>query len=138
LKGKPWTIEEEKQLKEMVQAGKSLVVMSEFFGKSAESVKQKISRLGLKVVGRRITCPTSSNELPSVEKALQTLAAAMKALETEGLDQAETLRLRSIIQGVKVYQELFADFMDYRGIEAKLIDLDEKYARFSCFFSLTR
>jgi len=127
-KGKPWTVEEEKQLREMVQAKKSLVAMAEFFGKTPESVKQKIRRLGLKVVVRQIAHITTSNEeLPSVEEALQKLNAALKALETPGLDQAETLRLRSIIQGVKIYKELFADYVDYRGIEAELVELRQEF-----------
>jgi hypothetical protein len=129
MKGKPWTVEEEKQLREMVQAKKSLVAMAEFFGKTPESVKQKIRRLGLKVVVRQIAHTTTSvEELPSVEEALRTLNKALKSLETPGLDQAETLRLRSIIQGVKIYIERFADFLDYRELETRLIELEGKYA----------
>ena len=59
-KGTSWTVEEEKQLREMVQAQKSLVAMAEFFGKSTESVKQKIRRLRLKVVVRQIAQTTTS------------------------------------------------------------------------------
>jgi hypothetical protein len=128
MKGKPWTVAEEKQLREMVQAKKSLVVMSEFFGKSPESVKQKIRRLGLKVVVRQIVHTTTSNELPSVEEALKTLNYALEMLKTSGLDQSETLRLRSLIQGVKIYMEKFADYLDYRGLEIRLIELEGKYA----------
>jgi hypothetical protein len=122
-KGKPWTVEEEKRLREMVQQKKSLVVMAEAFGKSPESIKKKMVRLGLKVVVRQIQQTTTSNELPSVEEALKTLNKALRSLETPGLDQTETLRLRSIIQGVKIYKELFADYVDYRGIEAELVEL---------------
>jgi len=28
---------------------------------------------------------------------------------------------------VKIYKELFADYVDYRGIEAELVDLRRKY-----------
>jgi hypothetical protein len=38
-------------------------------------------------------------ELPSVEESLKKLSAALKALETPGLDQSEVLRLRGIIAG---------------------------------------
>jgi hypothetical protein len=47
------------------------------------------------VVVRQIQQTTTSNKLPSVEKALQKLNDALVSLETPGLDQAETLRLRS-------------------------------------------
>ena len=109
-KGKPWTVEEEKQLREMVQAQKSLVAMAEFFGKSAGSVKQKIRRLGLKVVVRQNAHTTTSDEeLPSVEEALKILVVAMKALETPDLSKTEVLRLRNIIQAAGVYQMKVAE-----------------------------
>ncbi len=59
---------------------------------------------------------------------MKTLSAALKALEQPGLDQAEVLRLRSIISGVKIYKELFADYVDYRGLEAEVVELRKKYA----------
>ena len=83
----------------MVQEHKRLNEIAEFFGKSPESIKQKISRLKLVVVVLQIQRTTTSNKLPSVEKALQKLNNALVSLETPGLDQAEMLRLRSIIQG---------------------------------------
>ena len=59
----------------MVQAQKSLVAMAEFFGKSTESIKKKISRLRLKVVVRQIQQTTTSivmpKDLPSVEEEKQ-------------------------------------------------------------------
>jgi hypothetical protein len=66
-------------------------------------------------------------DLPTVKEQLKVLSAALKELETPGLDQSEVLRLRSIIQGVKIYQELFVDYVDYRGIEAELMELRQKY-----------
>lgn len=127
-KGKPWTVEEEKQLREMVQQKKSLAVMAEAFGKSPESIKKKMLRLGLKVVVRQIQQTTTSNELLSVEEALERLNNALVSLETPGLDQAETLRLRSIIQGRKIYIEKFAEYLNYRELEQRLIELEGKYA----------
>ena len=67
-------------------------------------------------------------DLPSVEEQLRVLAGALDALKAPGLGQADVLRLRSIIQGVKVYKELFADYVDYRGIEQELVEWKEKYA----------
>jgi hypothetical protein len=65
--------------------------------------------------------------LPSVEETLKKLAAALTALETPGLDQSEVLRLRGIIQGCKVYKEILAEYADYRGLEAELLELRAKY-----------
>ena len=61
-KGVPWSVEEEKQLREMVQEHKRLSEIAEFFGKSPESIKKKIGRLKLVVVVRQIQQTTTSNE----------------------------------------------------------------------------
>ena len=69
--------------------------------------------------------------MPSVEETLKTLAAALKALETPALDKSEVLRLRGIIAGAKIYKELLADYMDYRGLEAELLEWNAKYEELS-------
>ncbi len=131
MKGQPWTFEEEKQLREMLQEHRRLNEIATFFGKSPESVKKKINRLNLKVVVLQIPKTTTTNVLPSVEKALQQLNDALVSLETPGLDHSETLRLRSIIQGRKLYIEKFADFLNYQELEARLYELEGKYAALS-------
>ena len=97
----------------------------------------KASRLGLVVVdeGEKNTPSTTTfdklvlpPELSSIEEELKTLAAALKGLETPKLDKTDVLRLRTIIQGVKVYQELIAQYVDYRGLESELLEWREKYA----------
>ena len=131
MKGQPWSVEEEKQLRQMLQEHRRLKEIAAFFGKSPESVKKKINRLGLVVVVQQIPQITTTNDLPSVEKALQKLNDALVSLETPGLDHAETLRLRSIIQGRKLYIEKFADFLNYQELEARLFELEGKYAALS-------
>ncbi|MCW4044799.1 MAG: hypothetical protein NWE94_04705 [Candidatus Bathyarchaeota archaeon] len=132
MKGKPWTAEEEKQLKEMLLADKSVRVIAKAMGKTRDCIRKKIARLGLEVVVQSESQRTTTtslqlpSELPSVEEALKTLSAALKALETPGLEQAETLRLRSIIQGVKIYKELFLEYVDIRGFEAEVLELRRK------------
>ena len=104
--------------------------------KSYASVSTKIKRLGLRVedddglsgslLSSTLVLP---KELPSVETVLKKAAAAMGELETPGLSKTEVMRLRALIQSTAVYQVRIAEYMDYRRIEAKLIDLDEKYER---------
>lgn len=127
MKGKPWTFDEEKKLREMVQEHKKVSEMAAFFGKSPDCLKKKLARLNLKVVVQQIS-QTTTTELPSVEIALMKLDAALVALEAPGLDQVEILRLRSIVSGRKTYIEKFAEFLNYRELEARLIDLEGKYA----------
>jgi hypothetical protein len=131
MKGQPWSVEEEKQLRQMLQEHKRLKEIAAFFGKSPESIKKKINRLGLVVVVQQIPQITTTNGLPSVEMALQKLNDAVVSLEIPGLDHAETLRLRSIIQGRKLYIEKFADFLNYQELEARLFELEGKYAALS-------
>jgi len=66
-----WSVEEEKQLREMLQEHRRLNEIAAFFGKSPESVKKKTNHLNLVVVVLQIPKTTTSNDLPSVEKALQ-------------------------------------------------------------------
>lgn len=136
MRGKSWTPDEEKKLREMVLAHSPLGVIVGSLGKTKESIRCKMARMGLvdnnqpklrRSLSTKLS-PSLSEVLPSVEAALKKIDAALVLLETPGLDQAETLRLRSIIQGRKTYIEKFAEFLNYRELEARLIDLEGKYA----------
>jgi hypothetical protein len=132
-KGKPWTREEEKKLRQLVKSHSDIEKMAAKMGKTTGSVKQKIIRLGLEEEGPpKSSSPSSSKlqlprQLPSVEQALKTLTAALKALEDSQLSKTDILRLRSLIQGTKIYKELLADYINYRGLEIRLDELTEKY-----------
>jgi Tfp pilus assembly protein PilO len=67
-------------------------------------------------------------ELPSVEEALKMIAGALKAAIKPGLDRVEVQRLQTVASIAKTYQELLADYINYREIETKLIEMEEKYA----------
>ena len=130
-----WTREEERKLVEYWRQGvRNPEVLADRLGRKLEGVKKKLSRLGLVVEPEKRGGPTTTElempeELPSVEEALKLLVAAMEALQKPGLSRAEVSRLRSIIQAVRTYKELFADYVDYRGIEAELIELEAKYGK---------
>jgi len=136
VKGKPWDINEERKLRQLVEEGKSVDEICRVMVKTRDAVLSKMYGLGLKQqkeedngrVQRRLSSSFQlPEELMSVEEALKKLSAALMALETPGLDQAETLRLRSIISGVKVYKEIFADYLNYRELEERLVELERKY-----------
>ena len=61
--GKPWSVEEEKQLKEFVEAKNSVSVIAKKLGKTGDAVVQKCYRLGLEVEGvkKKKSAPSSSN-----------------------------------------------------------------------------
>jgi len=60
LRGKPWSVEEEKQLSELVKAGKRINEIAAVFGKSRGSIKKRMERLVLEVVVRQIQQTTTS------------------------------------------------------------------------------
>ncbi len=88
-KGKPWTCEEEKQLRDLREGGCKVSEIAVEMGKSEEAIMKKLQRMGLKVVQQRGTNGTTTSgeiilpkDLYSVEEALGMLAGAMKALQS--------------------------------------------------------
>jgi hypothetical protein len=170
MRGKPWSKNEEKLLRQLVEEGKSFDEISIIMGKSRLSVKGKLFNSGLnsvkvatgvqRAVATTIATTTSPAEgtagslaapmpgavvgaaedkfadvvsklpdrLPSVEEELKVLVAAVEAFRQPGLSRAEGSRLHNIIVGVKVYQELFAKFVDYCGLEAEVLELRRQLA----------
>jgi hypothetical protein len=140
-KGKPWAPEEETKLRDWYKSGvtEPAILSKNFEGKySKNAVRLKIVDLGLKdnhqekkntrCLSSKLNLPA---ELPSVEEMLKRLVAAINGLDNPGLDKSEVLRFRGIIAGVKSYQELLAEYLDYRGLEAEIAELREKYGVFS-------
>lgn len=135
-KGKPWPTEDEGKLKDQVKTGVSMEAIVSSFGNryTRNAVYQKMIDLGLKEEEERIHDTSSSikakltlpQELPSIEEQLKKLSAALDALETPGLDRTETARLNTIILGVKIYKELFVDYVKYRELEAEVSELKRK------------
>jgi hypothetical protein len=110
VKGKLWTTEEEEKLIGWFKSGTTnlRVLAFSFEGLySEEDIRQKLLNLVLsKEQQRKNQCCCSSKlqlpaELPSVEETLKTLSAALKSLDTPGLEKTEILRLRGIISGAE-------------------------------------
>jgi hypothetical protein len=136
LKGKTWTQDEERQLRQLVEEKASLEGISKALGKSLEAVRVKIYRLGLEVDEQRKKNSCSStttaqltlpSELFSIEDIVKELHAAVAGLKTPGLDKTDVIRLRGIIAGCKVYKEMLADYLNYRGLEVEMLEYKRKY-----------
>jgi hypothetical protein len=132
MKGKPWTQEQEKQLKELVDAKAPLKTIAAKLDLTPDAVQKKCDRLGLEVVGGKAPRTTTSIsmpvELPSVEETLRKLAGALDAACKPNLDKVEVQRLQVVATIAKTYKEILADYLDYRGLEAELMELQQKYA----------
>jgi hypothetical protein len=66
--------------------------------------------------------------LPSIEQKLWVLDAALAGLDKPGLSVAEASRLNKIILGVKVYTELFAQYVKYKALEDEVVELRKQLA----------
>ena len=173
MRGKPWSDDEERQLRQLIEEGRSLDEISRRMGKTRVSVKSKLFNSGLnllkdatglqKKVAVAVAAASSPltptivplsapaldpisastvdasvdvacvekklpERLPSVEEQLKVLNEAIQALRQPGLSRAEASRLHNIIVGVKVYQELFAKFVDYCGLESEVLELRRQLA----------
>lgn len=130
-KGKPWTPSQEKQLRQLLKGKDSLDVIAVKLNKSPEAIRKKIERLGLEVVDLRGLRTTTSlaipKELPTVEETLKILAGALEAATKPDLDKVEVQRLQTVATLARTYKDLLSDFVDYRGIEAELVELRKKY-----------
>ncbi len=128
MKGLPWTVEEEASLKALVEAKTPLDVIAAKLGRQPGAVFQKCRRLGLgtrQVTAAEIALPA---ELPSVEETLRKLAGALDASCASGLSKVEVQRLQVVATLARAYKEILADYINYREIEAKLDDMEAKYA----------
>lgn len=168
MRGKQWSVDEERQLRELISKGVSVDEIAQVMGKTRLSIRGKLNNLGLtvvvaatrqhKVVTTTITTTSMANvaddaptvcpapapnpgnidlfatqlkrdePLPSVKEKLRVLDTALVALERPGLSIPEITRLNKSILGVKVYQQLFADFVNYRALESEVVELRKQLA----------
>ena len=100
-KGKPWTLEQEKHLKQLADEGKTATKIAKLMSKSYASVASKMGRLNLKVddnsysannllLSSPLKLPV---DIPSVETVLKMAVAALMQLDTPGLAKDEVCRL---------------------------------------------
>lgn len=135
MKGKPWTVEKERQLRALVEDGKSLREISVALEKSPEAVRAKMKRLGLEVDKQQATGSRSSTsnvilpeELISAKDALKMLVGALKMACTPGLSKVEVQRLQVVAVLARTYSEKLTEYLDLRGLEQRLFELEGKYA----------
>jgi hypothetical protein len=136
-----WSVNEERQLGKLWREGVTdPEILAVRLKRKPDAIRKKLQRLGL-VVGRDRTAGTTTNgvritderemldipeELPTVEEALKMQMGALNALRQPNLPRVEIMRLRAIIEGVKIYKALFADYLDYRGIEKELVRIHKQ------------
>jgi len=134
-KGKPWTKAEVDKLRALLKRKEPWEVIAANLHRTVDAVKKKAKRLGLEVVVSHPRSPPTTSaldipkDLPSIQEALQILAGALKAAAQPGLDNTEIQRLQVVATLARTYEALLTNFMRYREIEKRLVELEAKYAR---------
>jgi hypothetical protein len=128
-KGLPWTVEEEIQLKKLIEAQTPLDGIAQALKRTPTAILLKCQRLSLVPSDyvTRASLPLPA-ELPSVEETLTMLAGALRAAKEPGLNKVEVQRLQAIATLARTYKEILADYLNIREVEAKLNDMEAKYA----------
>jgi hypothetical protein len=131
MPGRPWTSQEEAELKSLLAANANVDEIAVKVNKTPKAVITKCQRLGLGLqtegyVSTKIPIP---KELPSIEDALRMLAGALKASVKPGLNRLDVQRLQVVANISQTYKELAADYANYRDVERKLIKMEEENAQ---------
>jgi hypothetical protein len=142
MRGKPWSIDEERHLRQLVEEGKGFSDISQVMGKSRVSVKNKLYNLGLSLKDNahsQFPAAVSSvsslsskapiiNPAPAVD-AVSVNEVALELKATEPLPSVEEkLRVLDAALVALEYQQLFADFVNYRALESEVLELRKQLA----------
>ncbi|HSV48690.1 MAG TPA: hypothetical protein VLH35_00105 [Candidatus Acidoferrales bacterium] len=130
-KGKKWTTQQENQLKTLIETNTPIPEIANQLDKTPGAIILKSQRLGLNLqtsgyIDKSIPIP---RQLPSVEETLKMLAGALKESTKPGLNRLEVNRIQAIATIAKTYKELLSDYINYRGIELKLKEMEQENAR---------
>jgi hypothetical protein len=129
---KPWSVEEERRMKELLESGSNARQVAVSLGKSFEGVRQKMFRLGLREKSLPELAHSGSSNLPvsrllpTLEEALIDLYDAIRGLKQPGLSEADVERLRSVILGIKVYKECYVELRRFREAEDRIMELTKQ------------
>lgn len=126
-----WTIQEEAELKALIEKNASLEEISVNLKKSPKAVITKSQRLGLPLQSKGYidTSIHLPRQLPSIEETTKILAGALKASIRPGLSKLEIQRLQVAANIAKMYKELVVDYAHYRDVERKLVEMEEQNAQ---------
>jgi len=127
-----WTREQETKLKDMINQGKSLEELAEFFHRSPEAIRLKLKRAGLPMPMPlspiKVTTITTTPILEPVKPAehlidyegtMRLLLGAIKRLNEPNTSPEEVKKLRLLISAAKAYALLLARYADMTGEELK-------------------
>ncbi len=132
---KSWKPEDERilveEFKKSLGSPSVIPQLAKRFDRSPDAIVRKMSRLGLNVAASKFETTATFEpvkDLPSLEEVLKIVAGALNKAEEPGLGKTELQRLSVIVDLSKEYREGLKEFVNYKMIEARLVELEKKYA----------
>jgi IS30 family transposase len=136
-----WTELDEKQLQDLIANNKSIDEIATALNRSPEAIFMKLTRLGVAIPQRsfvenmanKVTESATTTQMPKLEiakleelptgnEAIGLLWAALRRLQEPDVSKDEAKKLRLVIQGVKSYIHLEADYLvRMRRIESEAL-----------------
>lgn len=137
-----WTELDEKQLQDLIANNKSIDEIATALNRSPEAIFMKLTRLGVAIpqkssventVNKVTESATTTTQMPKLEiakleelptgnEAIGLLWAALRRLQEPDVSKDEAKKLRLVIQGVKSYIHLEADYLvRMRRIESEAL-----------------
>ncbi len=126
-----WSHAEEKDLIKLFEKGTSIEALAERYRRNPRAIRAKLERLGLNIAASKLEVSGQlelPKELPSLEEVLKIVAAAIQKACQGGLGKTELQRLDTIATLYKAYAAGLEQYVGYRKIEAKLVEMEKKYA----------
>jgi len=137
-----WRVEEEHELRDMVEQGTSVEEICKVFHRSPESIRMKIRRLGLeppvsreKAIDKVTIEATTTTRKPikmakdliSPEEALKMWLGCVKRLNEPGCTPDDVKRIRLILTALKGYIIVSAEYYErIRRVELSMERMNEK------------
>ena len=139
-----WTRKEERKLMDLWNKGEhNANVLAAQLNRKPEAVRKKLIRMGLVVGHEKKNAGTTTTreeeteqetrvrlnipkELPTIEEILKLQVSAVNALGKGNITKTDIARFKTIIQGTKIYKEMFADYVHYLEIEKELVELSRE------------
>lgn len=132
MPGKLWKPKEEELLRRFWDSGiRDLKVLSEKVKRPEGAVREKLKRMGLRVVveaprKKVTTTPVPLEGLLTHEEALKVLAGVLAKLREPGQDKLELQRLRILVDALQVYDSVLEKFEKWVEIESRLLEMDKR------------
>jgi hypothetical protein len=127
-----WTNDDERELIRLFSEEKlSIDTLAVRFNRRRKAVENKLRRLGLRVVSSKSDLTEDLElppDLPSLENALKVVVGALDRARQSGLSKIELQRLDTIANLYKAYEGGLEKYLQWSKIEAKLFEMEKKYA----------